>query len=88
MPGGGYDFDTVCKQEVFDAKVFVEDVIFENYNQEYGTLPQCSRNHIFEAHDLAADLTGSHHLSNTVCNNCSLDSIAYFLPPEENDLGW
>lgn len=33
-------------------------------------------------------MTGSHHLSNTVCNNCSLDALGYFTPPKDSDLGW
>lgn len=86
----GPTFDTICKQEVFDSKAFLENVIFENYNQVYSNanLSQCSANVIFRPHDLASDLTGSHHLKNVVCNGCSLNAMAYFSPPAVTQLNW
>ena len=33
-------------------------------------------------------MTGSHHLLNTTCNNCSINAYGYFDPPNEDDLGW
>ena len=84
--GGGYD--VICKQETFDSKAFLQNVIFENYNLEYGELSQCSNNVVFKSHPTASDSTGSHHLLNTTCNNCSLNAYGYFDPPDENDLGW
>lgn len=51
-------------------------------------MPQCSNNVVFEPHNLASDMTGSHHLSNTVCNNCSPTAFARFTTPDPGDLGW
>ena len=66
----GAGFDVICKQETYDSKAFVDNVIFENYRQNYPDLPQCSNNVVFKPHPTASDMTGSHNLRNTVCNNC------------------
>ena len=29
----GSGFDVICKQESYDAKAYLDNVIFENYNQ-------------------------------------------------------
>ena len=84
----GSGFDVICKQEVFDAKGFLSHIVFENFNVEYADLPQCSDNFLFKPHSLASDMTGSHHLNNVVCNNCSVDSLARFTPPNPRDFGW
>lgn len=84
----GDDFDIICKHETYDSKAFVDNVIFENFNLAYGTLPQCGNNSVFEPHKDASDLTGSHNLHNTVCNNCSLAALARFSPPNPKHIGW
>jgi hypothetical protein len=33
-------------------------------------------------------MTGTHHLYNTVCNNCSIDALARFTPPLPEHMGW
>lgn len=33
-------------------------------------------------------MTGSHHLHQTVCDNCSIDAYAKFDPPNQKFLGW
>lgn len=66
----GAGFDVICRQEVFDSKAFLTNITFENYNITYPTLTNCSNNVVFKPHDLASDLTGSHHLSNVKCNKC------------------
>lgn len=63
--GGGYD--VICKEEQFDAKAFIEDVQFENFNRDYSEagLSQCGNNVVFKPHSGAHDMTGSHHLKKT-----------------------
>lgn len=84
----GTHFDVICKQESFDAKAFLDNVIFENYNQEYIDLPQCSNNVLFIPHSGASDMVASHSLTNTMCNNCSQSALAYFTMPSTSELGW
>ena len=84
----GPGFDVICKAEVFDAKAFFTNVTFENFNQVYSTLSQCSNNVLFKPHPINQDITGVHHLSNVKCNNCSVDAFAYFTPPNPRDIGW
>jgi hypothetical protein len=43
---------------------------------------------LFKPHDLASDLTGSHHLTNVVCNGCERTAMAYFDPPAVTQLNW
>ncbi len=43
---------------------------------------------MFKSHPLASDITGSHHLHNTTCNNCSLEAAAKFEPLAKSNLGW
>lgn len=33
-------------------------------------------------------MTGSHHLTNVVCKNCSVDALARFTPPDPSQLTW
>ena len=89
LPGKfGSSFDVICKEEIFDAKAFLINVEFENYRRSYQNLPQCSNNILFRPHPQAEDLTGSHHLWNTVCTNCELESLAFFQPASRRHLGW
>lgn len=84
----GRTYDTICKQEVFDAKAFLDNITFENYRHSYPSLPQCSSNIIFKPHKLASDLTGSHHLNNVTCRNCTLNATAYFTQFRSPSLDW
>ena len=77
----GSMFDVICKQEVFDAKAFLTNITFENYNQEYASLTQCSNNVVFKPHDGASDMTGSHNLNGVHCVNCTNTAFAFFTPP-------
>ena len=63
----GTGFDVICKQQTYDAKAFLDNVIFDNYRISYDQLPQCSNNVVFKAHKGASDMTGSHNLRNTKC---------------------
>ena len=74
----GTGYDVICKEEQSDAKAFITNVTFENFNHQYPDLPQCSNNTVFRPHSLAHDLTGSHILSQTRCNNCSSTAFATF----------
>jgi hypothetical protein len=68
--GAGYD--VVCTAETIDGKSFIYNVEFNNFNQTYPLLPQCSNNVVFKPHDGAVDITGSQHLFNTTCTQCQL----------------
>lgn len=62
---------------------------FDNFRQSYtGNLTSCSNNFVFIPHSGATDLTGSHHLTQTTCNNCDTNSYAYFSPPHNVRLDW
>lgn len=63
----GTGFDVICKQETFDAKAFIDNVVFENFRTTYSTLSQCKNNVVFKSHPGAMDMTGSHNLRNTLC---------------------
>ena len=86
----GTGYDVICKEEQFDSKAFLRNVIFENYNQNYteSNLALCQSNVVFKPHPTASDITGSHHLHNTTCNNCTNNSVAFFTPPDEKNFGW
>lgn len=65
-------FDVICKQETFDSKAFLTNVIFDSYKNSYteAALTQCSNNVVFQTHPSAADYVGGHHLFNSTCVNC------------------
>lgn len=66
--GDGYD--VVCKAETIDAKVFIYNTEFNNFRQTYTGLSGCSSNVIFKPHNIANDITGSHHIFDSNCTNC------------------
>ena len=86
----GTGYDVICKEEQFDSKAFLRNVIFENYNQNYteSNLANCQSNVVFKPHPTASDITGSHHLHNTTCNNCTNNSMAFFTKPDPKNFGW
>lgn len=88
----GFDsgFDVICKHETLDCKAFLTNVNFDFYRHKYTepALSQCSSNIIFKPHDLASDITGSHHLWNSPCTNCEFDAFAHFDPPKLSELTW
>ena len=84
----GTGFDVICKQETYDAKAFLDNVVFENYKLNYPDLPQCKNNIVFRPHSGASDMTGSHNLRDTKCENCEVNALAYFDPPNPNHLTW
>ena len=89
MPGkSGPGFDVICKHESFDAKVFIDNVIFDHYQLSYDDLPQCRSNKVFRPHSAASDITGSNNLHNTKCTNCDMQSLAFFDAPKRGELGW
>lgn len=54
----GPHYDVVCKQPVYDAKAYLTNVIFDNFNQIYNSsnaTAKCSRNFAFRPHSGAFD---------------------------------
>ena len=43
---------------------------------------------VFRRHNIASDGSASHHLTQTVCNNCTKESWAYFEKPNIGWRGW
>ena len=86
--GAGYD--VICKEEQFDAKAYLTNITFENFNQAYSEagLSGCKSNVVFKPHNIAHDMTGNHMLTKTKCNNCSKNAYALFTPPDQGSLGW
>lgn len=62
--GGG--FDTICRAESYENKVYMENVIFDNYRQTYsGALSStCGSNFVFTQHPIAEDSVADHNLKN------------------------
>lgn len=80
--------DVICTREAFDFKTFIHDVTFENYYSTNDQIPYCSGMSVFKRHNLASDGTGSNHLTESPCNNCSKESWAYFDKPNVAWRGW
>jgi hypothetical protein len=82
------NFDSLVTAEVFDSKAFLTSVLFDNFQQNYSALPQCSSNFVFRPHPDAHDAVGVHSLFDCSCSNC--DNNSYLLA-DGNDLsqvGW
>lgn len=85
-----HGYDGLCKQETFDSKAFLTNVIFDSYKNTYSeaALSQCSNNVVFKTNPNAPDFVGGHHLFNSTCVNCELAALAYFDSPRLSELGW
>lgn len=75
----GKNYDSV-RQAGFDSKAFLINVIFENYRQAYTSQASCSNNVVFKPNPGAIELTGSHYLNKSICNNCDTISVGDFTP--------
>jgi hypothetical protein len=73
--------DVINRPEAVDAKVFMHNVIFDNFKQNYSSgyantvTSNCGSNFAFRSHPLAIDATAGHYLSNCQCQNCDNDSL-------------
>ena len=92
MPGKfGSGFDVICKQPVYDNKAYLDNVIFDNFQQNYsGTAVGsiCGENFAFRPHTGAFDQVGGHYLTNCSCNNCDNNSFVLCDAPDPSMLGW
>ena len=87
--GGG--FDVICKQEVFSAKAYLYNIIFDNFRQNYSNAnykDTCERNFVFRPHGGASDQTGGHNLYNSTCLNCDNNSYVKMDAPSPSAIGW
>ena len=86
--GSGYD--VICKQEVFDNKAFVTNVVFDGFKKDYsGALSsKCASNYVFRPHSGASDVIGSHSLYDCTCQNCDSQSFVLCDEPNPKNLGW
>ena len=76
----GSGFDVVCKQPVYDSKAYLNNVIFDNFLQNYSGKAvgnSCSKNFVFRPHSGGFDMVGGHFLTNCNCTNC--DNNSYVL---------
>ena len=80
---------SIIDEASFDAKAYIENVRFKNYNYDYSenTLSSCGHNYVFKPQNEASELIGSHHLYNTSCVNCSTESKAFFPNPLSSLVG-
>ena len=83
-------FDGLCKQETFDSKAYIKNVVFDSYRQNYtqAHLAQCSKNVILTTNPGASDFVGGHYFWDSSCVNCQFEAMAYFDPPRLDELGW
>jgi hypothetical protein len=92
MPGKfGSGFDVVCKQPVYDSKAYLNNVIFDNFLQNYsGTSVggTCGKNFVFRPHSGGFDMVGGHFLTNCNCTNCDNNSYVLCDAPSKSQLGW
>jgi hypothetical protein len=59
-------FDEILYEEVFDASMFLTNVIFENFKATYNTpLTACKNNRVFVNHVNSSDATAGTYLTNT-----------------------
>ncbi len=83
-----YVFDVVCNEEVYDARCYVSDIVFENFNQNFPQLPNCTNNSAWTTHHGASDSTAGHYLTNVECKNCDEKNKFFFKSPKPFWLGW
>jgi hypothetical protein len=81
-------FDVICNSETFDSRLYVYDVVFENYRQKFTELPTCGGGHAWATHPSASDMTAGHYLWNVDCLNCDHESKINFRSPSKSWLGW
>lgn len=83
-------FDGLCKQETFDSKAYIKNVVFDSYRQNYtqAHLAQCSKNVILTTNRGASDFVGGHYFWDSSCVNCQFEAMANFDPPRLDELGW
>ena len=84
----GRKLDVICKQEVFNAKAYVDGVTFDNFRQNYTDLTGCGSNFMFKVHGGASDQTGGHYLTNSPCTNCDTESYLFAQKPLQSNFGW
>lgn len=86
----GPGFDVICKQELYESKVYMTNVTFENFNQTYlgPVASQCRSNFVFRSHSSAFGAVADHNLFNVSLLNS--DKSSYLLADENNpsQIGW
>ena len=68
-----------------DAKAFITNVAFSNYNYQDSTFTQCGQNYALRAPSSADEFIASHHLYNVTCPSCS--GLAFFDEPRLDENG-
>lgn len=86
----GTGFDVICKQELYESKVYMTNVTFANFNQTYlGSIAsQCRNNFVFRGHGTAFGAVADTNLFNVSLLNS--DKSSYLLADENNpsQIGW
>ena len=88
----GSGFDVICKQEVFSARAYLNDVTFDGFRQDYTSNSAlngaCSGNFVFRPHSGASDQTAGHYLYNCPCRDCQDNSYVKCDHPNPGGFGW
>ena len=83
----GTSFDSITTPAVYDSKSFIQNVVFDYYQQIYNNsaiLNNCLSNFVFVAHPEGQDMVGSVNLYSSSCSNCDSDSYLKALSPNTN----
>ena len=78
--GKGIELFIAGYERSFDAKAFITNVVFNNYNSEYSTFSDCGQNYAFRAPSYADEFIASHHLYNVTCPSCN--GLVFFDDPK------
>lgn len=86
----GPGFDVICKQELYENKVYMTNVTFDHFNKTYlGTVGSvCRDNFVFRGNGGAFDSTADTNLFNVTCTNCDKESYLYADQNSPNQIGW
>lgn len=81
-------FDVICNSETYDSRLYVDDVVFENFRTKFTNQPACGGGSAWATHPSASDMTAGHYLRNVDCFNCDHESKVLFRSPSKSWLGW
>ena len=95
----GEDTEKLEKAELFDANAWIINTTFSNYKLDYAATSsdavdlshvssKCSNNTLFRLHPSVDSNVANHHLYNTTCANCQLESFGYYDEPLQANLGY
>lgn len=66
--------DAICNTPPPYTSMFLEDVDFLNFKNDYNDNSVCGNNFAFKNHGNAIDATAGHYLTRVTCTNCDADA--------------